>query len=331
MQRLRMIPPNSPRLYWRLLNCPVAREQLIFLSSTTTGLGNLSGSLLGSIRVPLAPGSEQRAIVGFLDRETARIDGLVTKKERLIELLQEQRTALITRAVTKGLDPNAPMKDSGVEWLGEIPAHWEVRRLRATLTTCQNGVWGEEPDGVHDIPCVRVADFDRATFRVHMVEPTLRSIEERVASARCLQRGDLLLEKSGGGDNQPVGAVVLYDYEVRAVCSNFVARITVADGYDSRFLSYLHAALYAWRINIRHIKQSTGIQNLDGDSYLRESVGLPSESEQHAIAVFLDRETARIDTLVGEIHGAIDRLKELRTALISAAVTGKIDVREEVV
>ena len=90
MQRLRVIPPHQPRLYWHFLNCPVAREQLVFLSSTTTGLGNLNGSLLGALRIPVAPELEQRAIAAFLDRETVKIDALVAKKERLIELLQEK-------------------------------------------------------------------------------------------------------------------------------------------------------------------------------------------------------------------------------------------------
>jgi len=124
MQRLRVARPNLDRHYWYFLNCPVAREQLIFQSSTTTGLGNLNSSILGSIRVPVAPKDEQQAIASFLDRETAKIDKLIEKKERLIELLQEKRSALITQAVTKGLDPTVPMKDSGVEWLGKIPAHW---------------------------------------------------------------------------------------------------------------------------------------------------------------------------------------------------------------
>jgi type I restriction enzyme, S subunit len=278
--------------------------------------------------VPPVP--EQRAIAAFLDREAARIDALVAKKERLIALLQEKRTAVISRAVTKGLDPNVPMKDSGVKWLGQIPAHWEMRRLRSTITSCQNGVWGEEPDGIHDTVCVRVADFDRVGFKVDIADPTLRAIEPGVVAARGLHSGDLLLEKSGGGENQPVGAVVLYDHATPAVCSNFVARVTIANGYDARFLTYLHAALYASRVNTRHIKQSTGIQNLDSASYLSESTGLPPAPEQRAIAVSLDRETARIDALVAKIHDAIERLKELRTALIAAAVTGKIDVRGEV-
>jgi type I restriction enzyme S subunit len=221
--------------------------------------------------------------------------------------------------------PYPAYKDSGVEWLGEIPVHWDVKRLRSTLTSCQNGVWGDEPDGVHDVICVRVADFDRVRFSVDIADPTLRSIESSVLAARGLHSGDLLLEKSGGGENQPVGAVVLYDHASPAVCSNFVARVTVAEGHAARFLTYLHAALYAMRVNTRHIKQSTGIQNLDSASYLSESTGLPPEREQCAIAVFLDRETVRIDALVAKKERLIELLLEQRTALITRAVTKGLD------
>ena len=217
--------------------------------------------------------------------------------------------------------PYPAYKDSGIEWLGEIPAHWDVKRLRSTVTGCQNGVWGEEADGLHDIACVRVADFDRLTFRINISEPTLRSVEPSVATARGIRAGDLLLEKSGGGENQPVGAVVLYDHTIPAVCSNFIARITLADGYDARFLTYLHAALYAQRVNTRHIKQSTGIQNLDSSSYLTEPVGLPPEPEQRGIAAFLDRETAKIDALVAKKEQLIALLQERRIALITRAAT----------
>ena len=216
-------------------------------------------------------------------------------------------------------------KDSGVEWLGEIPAHWEVKRLRWTVDGCQNGLWGEEADGINDTICVRVADFDRKQFLVDLDNPTLRSIDPSVAQARGLEENDLLLEKSGGGEKQPVGAVVMYNHDLPAVCSNFVARMRAASGYDPRYLTYLHAALYAARINTRSIKQSIGIQNLDGASYLSESVGVPGEREQDEIAGFLDRETAKADELVAKKERLIELLQEKRTALITRAVTQGLD------
>jgi type I restriction enzyme, S subunit len=216
-------------------------------------------------------------------------------------------------------------KLSGVEWLGETPAHWEVKRLRQTVTGCQNGVWGKEPDGIHDTAVVRVADFNRIRLSVNWMEPTLRAIEPRIAALHALRRGDLLLEKSGGGENQPVGAVVLFDRDEPAVCSNFVAQLAIASGYHARFLTYLHATLYALRVNTRHIKQSTGIQNLDSASYLREVAALPPEAEQTLIANYLDRHTTQIDGLVTNKERLIELLQEKRAALITHAVTKGLD------
>ena len=113
---------------------------------------------------------------------------------------------------------------------------------------------------MHDLICVRVADFDRVQFRVRLDEPTMRSIEPRIARPESSKRRICFLRSRGGGDKQPVGAVVMYDHGETAVCSNFVARMPVTDGYHPRYLTYLHAALYAARINVRSIKQSTGIQ-----------------------------------------------------------------------
>ena len=216
-------------------------------------------------------------------------------------------------------------KDSDVEWLGEIPAHWERYRLRWTVNGCQNGVWGDEADGMNDTICVRVADFNRTQFLVNLHDPTLRSIDPRIADTRLLKKKDLLLEKSGGGEKQPVGAVVMYNHRLPAVCSNFVARMPVAEGHHPRYLTYLHAALYTARINTRSIKQSTGIQNLDGASYLSEYVGTPGDREQCEIAGFLDRETAKIDALVAKKERLVELLLEKRTALITSAVTRGLD------
>ena len=315
-----------PRFFFFLM-CALARLGVFTAGGNPNTIDHLTAAQLRHLRVPFPPPSEQVSIATFLDRETAKIDTLVAKKNHLIELLQEKRANLITRTVTRGLNPNVSTKDSGVEWLGEIPAHWVVNRLGTTVTGCQNGVWGEEAEGLHDTICVRVVDFDRSQHRVRQDTLTLRSIDRNVLESNRLAQNDLLLEKSGGGDKQPVGAVVLYDHDRPAVCSNFVARMPVANGHHPRYLSYLHAALYEARINTRSIKQSTGIQNLDSASYLREAVALPGLQEQCAVAEFLDSETTCIDRLVRKVRYAIDLLGEHRTALISAAVTGRIDVR----
>lgn len=213
-------------------------------------------------------------------------------------------------------------KDSGVEWLGSVPVAWRVDRLKASITSCRNGIWGADADGGDDdVECVRVADFVRARLVVNDVVPTLRSVTEKERADRLLAAGNLLLEKSGGGEKQPVGQVVLYDRPSPAICSNFVAKIELAKGMVPRYWMYQHAAAYARGLNVASIKQTSGIQNLDQSQYFDERGVFPSEAEQRAIATFLDRETAKIDALIAEQETLLALLAEKLQATISHAVT----------
>jgi len=213
-------------------------------------------------------------------------------------------------------------KDSGVPWLGEVPAHWGVKRFKSIVAESKGGIWGEEPQGNDaDIVCVRVADFDRVALRVRLDEPTLRNVTEREREGRLLRRGDLLLEKSGGGEGQLVGCVVLYDHDVPAVCSNFIGRLGLVEGASPGYWAYVFASAYDVRLNYQSVRQTSGIQNLDQAEYLNELAPIPPLAEQEAIAAFLDRETARVDALVAEQGRLIALLKEKRQAVISHAVT----------
>ncbi len=228
--------------------------------------------------------------------------------------------------VLGGYHPYAAYKPSGIDWLGEVPEHWEVRRLKTTVRACINGTWGSEATGDEDdIICIRVADFDRTRDRVRDARLTVRAVPSGDRRGRLLEQGDLLLEKSGCGELQPVGKVVLYDLTIPAVSSNFIARMPVAQDCDSNFLCYLHDALYSGRVNTRSIKQTTGIQNLDSDAYLNERVGIPPLSEQQHIANLLDQETAKIDITIAKYERLKALLQEKRQALISHAVTKGLD------
>ena len=165
MQRLRMKSTLSPKLAWYFLNNDIARKQFDLLSNSPTGLANLNASIIGHVVLPSPPPEEQPYLTSFLDHETAKIDALIAEQQRLIELLQEKRQAVISHAVTKGLNPDAPMKDSGIEWLGEVPEHWDVRKLR----TLAEIVRGSSPrpagdptlfDGDH-MPWVTVAEITK--------------------------------------------------------------------------------------------------------------------------------------------------------------------------
>ncbi|GAB3380471.1 restriction endonuclease subunit S [Azotobacter armeniacus] len=221
--------------------------------------------------------------------------------------------------------PYPAYKDSGVEWLGEVPEHWVVFSLKRSVDGCANGLWGDEPDGEHDIAVIRVADFDRGTSRVGLDKLTYRSITQKERASRLLEPGDLLIEKSGGGEKTLVGCVVLFEHEFQAITSNFVARMRPLTEFDSGFLCYAFDSLYQGKVNYPAIKQTTGIQNLDSEAYLQERFCFPRRAEQTQIARFLDHETARIDALIEEQQRLIELLKEKRQAVISHAVTKGLD------
>ena len=303
------------------------------LKSVQTGAlhPHLNCTKTRDIYLPIPPLEDQRAILTFLDRETAKIDRLIEVRRKQLERLQEQLTAVIHHAVTKGLVPHVKMKPSGIAWLGEIPETWEIHRLRRTTSQQMNGFWGDDPiehDDKDNIICIRVADFDRTRRRISNGEKTFRRIPHDKRGDRILKIGDLLLEKSGGGEQSPVGCVVLFDSEYLAVTSNFVAKMTARRGYNARFLCYVHQALYEERITMLSVKQTTGIQNLDAFSYLNEKAAFPKEEEQVAIVEYLEKETEKLDTLSVKYSREIELLAEYRASLISHAVTGKIDVRD---
>jgi hypothetical protein len=291
---------------------------------------NIGMGILSNIRVVVPPTDEQTAIAQYLDTKLGEIDALIGKQQTLLEKLAEQRTAVITHAVTKGLNPAAPMKNSGVEWLGDVPAHWDVKRLKNSINCSKNGIWGdEEKFDENDMYCLRVADFNRTNFTISETNLTIRNINSKDYENRKLKKGDLLLEKSGGGDKQPVGFVVLNTVARKSVCSNFIAQLKLAENMNAQFWVYFHQFLYSLRINVRSIKQSTGIQNLDETLYFNELACYPPFKEQTAIADYLDQETAKIDRLCDTVNQTIGRLKEYRTALITQTVTGKIKVTDE--
>lgn len=328
---LRPGPDLSGPYLFRATQSVAVAAQYHVAANGVTRFGLTQGGIRG-IHIPFPPSEDQAAIVRYLEYIDSRIQRFIAAKERLIKLLEEEKQAIIHRAVTRGLDPDVPLKSSGVDWLGNVPESWEVRRLSTTTAPPLGGVWGDEPSGTEsDLPCVRVADFDRDRSLVRGGPLTIRSISSSERSRRILASGDLLLEKSGGGDKQAVGAVVRFDRDEPAVFSNFIARLQVRkDGDDPSFLTYLHRTMYGRGINVRSIKQTTGIQNLSVSSYLAESAAFPPRSEQGEIASHLDRSLAEVRRTQAAAGRHISLLRQYRTRLISDVVTGKLDVREAV-
>lgn len=214
-------------------------------------------------------------------------------------------------------------KDSGVQWLGEIPSHWECVRLKTIIKDSQTGLWGGDPihDGT-DTLCLRVADFDYNKGYIKTDNLTYRHYGSELVASRLLQKRDLLLEKSGGGDLYPVGRVVRFNIENEiATCSNFIQKLTPIDYVDSDYIYYLFRTMYSRKVNGLFFNQTTGIQNLKVKEYLSQNVFLPPLPEQQAIANYLDTATAKIDEAIAQQKKMIDLLNERKQIIINNAVT----------
>ena len=293
----------------------------------------INASEIGMLSISFPPLLEQRAIAAFLDRETKKIDTLVAKKRTLIERLKEERTALITHTVTRGLPPEAAraaglephpkLKSSGVEWLGEVPTHWEVKKLKNVCS--QSALYGANVSSIHyeeeGVRFLRTTDIsDEGVLKNGSV-----FIHPDLIRGYMLNDGDLLLSRSG-----TVGRSFLYESQYHGPCSyaGYLVRFVPASGVLPKYL-FLFTQTQAFHNFLQVMAISSTIENVNGEKYANASFCIPPLLEQRAIADFLDRETTKIDMLMTKIKTAIERLQEYRSALITAAVTGKIDVQEE--
>lgn len=275
--------------------------------------------------LPVPPIDEQKSIVDYLDAECKKIDDLIERGKKRVQLIEETKLSVITKVITKGLAEAASMKDSGVPWVGQVPSSWERHRIKYDLIRSAAGVWGDEEKGNDDdIFCYRIADYDYSKGILDNDTPTIRNIPAKDRQGRLLKKGDLLIEKSGGGDIWPVGRVVRYNYDNEAVCSNFVHSVTVDERkIDKDFLYYYFRFLYANKVNLLYFNQTTGIQNLKVSAYLSQSLYAPLISEQRQIVEYLNKECDAYDTAIDKANHQIDLIKEYKQSLITEVVTGK--------
>ena len=273
---------------------------------------------VASLLVTSPPLEEQRALTQFLRHETTKIDTLVEEQKRLIELLKEKRQAVISHAVTKGLNPNAPMKDSGVEWLGDVPAHWVVKSIKWISPVLR----GASPRPIDDqkyfdetgeYAWVRIADAS-ASDGV-LLETTQRLSSLGSSLSVKLKPGELFVSIAGTVGKPCIAGIkcCIHDGFV------YFPRLCI----DPKFLFRLfeHGACYAGLG-----KMGTQL-NLNTDTIGSIRIGVPPADEMHELLRFIDAETRMFDELISKAESAMKLLQERRTALISAAVTGKIDVR----
>lgn len=288
----------------------------------------LNQELIRSAQLVLPDIEEQFRIATFLDRETAKIDALVAEQEKLVALLKEKRQSVISHAVTKGLDPSVPMKDSGVEWLGEVPAHWYVTPLRWLLSTpVTNGIFKKKNDFGKGVLLVNVFDIYRDDYRINYV--SLDKVDCTLDEQRTYEvsEGDLFFVRSSL-KREGVAVVAVADQIDESVvfeCHLIRAR-PKSSKLQGRFASYvLNSAAYKARLV--SLAKVTTMTTIDQEAIKSVEIVCPPIAEQRAIAQYLDDATKSFDLMTREAKSAIALLQERRTALISAAVTGQIDVR----
>ena len=285
---------------------------------------------IGTCPTYIPPLPEQTAIAEFLDRETGKIDELVAEQRRLMELLKEKRQAVISHAVTKGLNPHAPMKPSGIEWLGDVPEHWEVKPLRSVFKFSKGLTITKEnlqDEGVH---CVNYGEIhSKYGFRLNPEIHPLRCVSPEYLSSNpeaLIGDGDFVFadtseDLEGSGNFTHLRS----DDQIFAGYHTIIAR--PRKGTCSLLLAYqIHSSVF--RRQIQSQVKGVKVFSISQGILKGAKCWLPPLPEQTAIAEFLDTELAKFDTLTAEAQRAIDLLQERRTALISAAVTGQIDVRQ---
>jgi type I restriction enzyme S subunit len=307
--------------YWLL-----SVEKYLMYFSTSNTQNNLNLEKVKNLPIFIPSSNEQIKIVGFLDHETAKIDALIEKQQRLIELLKEKRQAVISHAVTKGLNPNAPMKDSRVEWLGEVPAHWVVTQLKFNTLEMQTGPFGSQlhaDDYVEDgIPLVNPAHMINGLIvpdkKVTVDEKTWQRL-----SRHQLKCGDLIFARRG-----ELGRCAVVNEEQEGwLCGTGSLKAKLNERLTPEY-SYLLITSDGVVAELSLESKGSTMDNLNTETLGRIRLPIPPTEEQQKIIEYVHAVSGKFQKLVDKADSAIALIRERRTALISAAVTGKIDVRD---
>jgi type I restriction enzyme, S subunit len=310
---------HPPFTHHLLRSYPFQEEFYRYGKGIVADLWSTNVSEMKNILIPDVPISEQEKIADFLDHETAKIDALIEKQKRLIELLKEKRQAVISHAVTKGLNPNAPMKDSGVEWLGEVPAHWVVAPLKrfAEVIDCKHYTVQFLDEG---LPIVSIRELRDDLIDLANAKMTSRAEWDFLREGRVPRTGDIVFCR-----NASVGAAGYVDGDAEFCMGQDVCLIRT--GNANRYMHF--------QITSRHVREQieaflvgATIRRANVEEIRRLVVAQPPETEQIKIAKYLENTLSEFDALSDKANRTVELLQERRTALISAAVTGKIDVRD---
>lgn len=275
----------------------------------------------GDVVVPYPNIEVQKKIVSFLAEKTAQIDQAIALKQQQIEKLNEYKQIVIQNAVTKGLNPNVPMKNSGVDWIGDIPEHWEVKKLKYLIDSKAGYAFPSQQFSQEGISVIRISELNINGSVDISNSPKLPFSFAKFLEEFCVVSGDILMAMTGG----TIGKVSIYRENKKSLLNQRVCKFIVKASLDKKLFWHFCNSLY-WK-NYIDFKANGGAQpNISDNEIKKMYFPLPSISEQKTIANFLDEKTQNINQTIERYQTQIDRLKEYKNILINQAVTGKIKI-----
>lgn len=293
--------------------------------STGVSYPAINASDLGDIDVSLPEMGAQHVIADYLDRETTRIDGLIAEKERMLALLEEKRAALISHVVTRGLDPNTPLKPSRQVWLGEIPEHWRLQRLKQLAEVRGGLTLGKQYSGpLLEYPYLRVANVQDGYLKLDDILTV--EVPASEAASNLLEYGDVLMNE--GGDIDKLGRGCVWRNEITPCLHQNHVFAVRPHSVPSDWLALWTSTLQAKRYFESRAKRSTNLASISGSNIKELPVPLPPIDEQLAIQQFLADRHSRLEKLRSQLRDSLRLLAERRSALISAAVASQIPLEE---
>ena len=309
---------NSKFLHYYLHSLDITKAIYKFGTGLRQNLSFLDFKRLPLVDISL---DLQQKIANFLDQKTAQIDQAIALKQQQIEKLNEYKQIVIQNAVTKGLNPNAPMKNSGVDWIGEIPEHWEVKKLKYLIDSKAGYAFPSQQFSQEGISVIRISELNINGSVDISNSPKLPFSFAKFLEEFCVVSGDILMAMTGG----TIGKVSIYRESKKSLLNQRVCKFIVKASLDKKLFWHFCNSLY-WK-NYIDFKANGGAQpNISDNEIKKMYFPLPSISEQKTIANFLDEKTQNINQTIERYQTQIDRLKEYKNILINQAVTGKIKI-----
>lgn len=325
IQRLRVCSKMNPRYYWYILNSSIARGQFVYLQNSTSGIGNINSKNINEIKVPIPPFDTQCTIVNHLDRKCSQIDAIIAKQQDVIEKLKEYKLSVITEAVTKGLNPDVPMKDSGIEWIGKIPEHWNIIKLARIINSTQNGLTRRNLDKSDGQIVLKLKNIS-ANGEISYEYQNRIELTEKELNTYSLSDGDFLFVRVNGSKSLVGKCAVFHSIGETVAYNDHIIRVKISNYCIERFLLYyLLSSSGKTEIDL-HTSTAAGQYTISGEGLRDVYLTLPLKDEQKQIVNYLDNKCEQIDFTITKKQKLIEKLTDYKKSLVYEVVTGKKEV-----